>query len=65
MNLQRIALSTPLFYFFCIACNKESRSDCGHADLDGEPFKAYYCSHCTADLKSTAINRGQQPLDLD
>lgn len=65
MNLQRIHPTTPLFSFFCFVCNKQSSSMAGYADLDGEPFKAYFCVYCAAELKSTAINRGQQPLDLN
>ena len=65
MNLQPINPPAPVFKFFCFVCNEQTSSSSGYADLDGEPFKAYFCRTCAAGLKSTAINRGQQPLDLD
>jgi hypothetical protein len=37
----------PYFRILCIRCLKTSYSDRPHfADLDGEPFKAYYCADC-------------------
>lgn len=32
----------------CVACGGHVRSDTGFADLDGEPFRAYYCAACGA-----------------
>lgn len=39
----------PIFVCNCIRCGKSMQSDKEFkilADLDGEPFKAYYCSPC-------------------
>ena len=53
MNLQPV---TGKFCFvFCIQCAQQTaiglgaevyRNSPGVADLDGEPFKAYYCTRC-------------------
>ena len=31
----------------CASCGKMKEARKMFADLDGEPFKAYYCSECT------------------
>jgi hypothetical protein len=39
----------PAFGFTCLSCNGRFQTDLCRfvfADLDGEPFKAYYCEHC-------------------
>ena len=42
------AITKP-FRFVCVACGKANTTDRdpeARADLDGEPFKAYYCGPC-------------------
>ena len=49
MRLQRNSGSTIAlrFVFNCIACGKRTyNTEEWFADLDGEPFKAYYCQVC-------------------
>lgn len=65
MNLQPINPAKPEFFFSCAGCGQTTPSITGCADLDGEPFRAYYCAGCTANLTRSRINRGQQPLNLD
>lgn len=46
------AKETP-FTFTCHRCMKNYRSDTNpeaRADLDGAPFRAYYCPPCAAEL---------------
>jgi hypothetical protein len=52
MNLQRLKqYSTLPWNVLCVCCNKwEPESKC-YADLDGEPFKAFYCEKCGDELK--------------
>lgn len=53
MNLQPINPRPSLFSFRlqCIACGCWADAATVHADLDGEPFKAYYCQSCTNKTK--------------
>lgn len=48
MNLQPIHPPEPLFKFTCLSCGKPFPSTMpgARADLDGEPFAAYYCAFC-------------------
>lgn len=50
MNLQPMDNSRFAAYFICCQCGKRmvlSRAEPTiYADLDGEPFKAYYCADC-------------------
>lgn len=36
----------PEFYYTCKSCRGSFSSKSGYADLDGEPYKAYYCTRC-------------------
>ena len=49
MKLVPIYPSKPEFSFLC-SCGRKGNSSTGAADLDGEPFRAYYCRLC-ADLE--------------
>lgn len=52
MNLQPINPRGPSAVILpCIRCGAKPVT---HADLDGEPFKAYYCATC-ADAKDFRI----------
>ena len=45
MRLEKV--TGPPFGVTCCKCQKRTESDRDvYADLDGEPFKAYYCSGC-------------------
>lgn len=47
MNLQRLKrYSTPPWRVLCIRCEEWESEDKCYADLDGEPFKAFYCETC-------------------
>jgi hypothetical protein len=48
MNLQKVYPEKPHFYYTCTKCDK-TRYGNAYADLDGDPFKSYYCSGCVAD----------------
>lgn len=45
----------PAFYADCIKCGRRmlSNRESMFADLDGEPFKAYYCQTCKASLTTS------------
>ena len=51
MRLSLVSIP-PHFLYTCVGCRQQkdsSRADLGHApyaDLDGEAFKAYYCTDC-------------------
>jgi predicted SprT family Zn-dependent metalloprotease len=47
MNLQPIQKTPAADRYLCAACNQWRAV---FADLDGEPFKAYYCDQCAAEL---------------
>lgn len=44
MNMQPIYPQNPVFYVRCAHCAALKSSQELVADLDGEPFKAYYCA---------------------
>jgi hypothetical protein len=49
MNKHKFQLVTgKAFTIKCVKCGKDSMSDDGnwYADLNGTPFKDYYCAHC-------------------
>lgn len=49
MRLQRNpgSLISLRFVFTCLACGRRAdNTEEWFADLDGEPFKAYYCQPC-------------------
>ena len=46
MNLRPINPKDPRFTFQCRRCGGASDSHSGYADLDGDPFRAYYCRTC-------------------
>ena len=54
MNLQIVNPSVYRVYFTCVKCGKQmvlsKAEDPIYADLDGEPFKAYYCTKCAQGL---------------
>ena len=50
MNLVPIYPTKPEFSFKCTGCTRIGNSETGAADLDGAPFKSYYCRRC-ADLE--------------
>ena len=35
----------------CVRCQRHEHSASAYADIKGEPYKAFYCSTCTAILK--------------
>ena len=35
----------------CVSCKKHVHSSEAHADIKGEPFKAFYCVPCVIDLR--------------
>lgn len=50
MNLQPV--TGAAFTVTCIACGTLTRQRDGlFADLDGEPFRAYYCAPCANSIK--------------
>lgn len=55
MKLEKVNL-LPAFTFACIKCGFVAMSHLVNelwADLDGEPFKAYYCESCKQTLEKT------------
>jgi hypothetical protein len=52
MNLQIMNADRYAAYFICLGCGKRmvlSKAEPPiYADLDGEPFRAYYCPACVA-----------------
>ena len=49
MNLKRNRgdITGYVFLYVCQGCGSQKASTWPYwADLDGEPFKAYYCDHC-------------------
>jgi hypothetical protein len=47
MNIQPVP-APPDFWYHCVGCGRRYTTDTmsTYADLDGEPFKAYYCTPC-------------------
>jgi hypothetical protein len=54
MNLQIMNADRYAAYFICLGCGARmvlSKAEPPiYADLDGEPFRAYYCPTCAAAL---------------
>ena len=52
MNLQPVYpnRAQPV-YVLCCACEKMAKDTASFADLDGEPFKAFYCEACAEKLR--------------
>jgi hypothetical protein len=51
MNLQRLKqYSTPPWNVLCVRCDKWEPENKCYADLEGEPFKAFYCEACHDEL---------------
>ena len=50
MNLRPVA-PLPTFRCVCITCGKAmlSSKEVVFADLEGEPFKAYFCARCASE----------------
>jgi len=62
MNLKPIFPTKPPFYFSCCACGKRtaSESETGpqpRADLDGKPFRDYYCGPCARHIQVGKMDR--------
>lgn len=56
MNLQPLKhYSTPPWKVLCIRCNEWEPEDKCYADLDGEPFKDFYCKACHDEI----VNQGE------
>jgi hypothetical protein len=60
MNLQPINPPAPVFSFACSGCNETRTSEGAHADLDGEPFRAYFCWVCVARFQIQARQSTQE-----
>lgn len=41
----------------CIKCQDKVSSDTAYADLDGEPYKAYYCPDCATENARQELDR--------
>ena len=48
MRLRKVYQDEPRFYVTCIRCQRFISPK--FADLEGEPFKAYYCGDCAATM---------------
>jgi len=59
MNLQLSNSGTP-FSVRCVACRQHmtagntTHGQAVYADLDGAPFKDYYCAVCAGDVRAEA-----------
>lgn len=52
MQINRWNITGWPFVYTCLRCGEQHTSSTGYcADLDGEPFKAYYCLPCGSALK--------------
>jgi len=59
MRLQRVHLTHSTISARCLGCGKVAPVNTMVADLDGEPFKAYYCPDCVAtDTQGNLIHAG-------
>ena len=54
MRLVKIYPPTPVTMLTCIRCGFRVDSRKGYADLDGEPFKAYYHPRCASKAASVS-----------
>jgi hypothetical protein len=57
MRIEKVDAS-PIFRTWCIVCGRRLESDKEpiFADLDGEPFKAYYCAACNPEENGHAAS---------
>lgn len=55
MNLQPVGDANPC-NVVCIVCKRAQASGAAFADLDGTPFKAYYCSECAPRARINALD---------
>ncbi len=55
MRLQIVGGQTLILN--CIKCQGKVSSDLAFADLDGEPFKAYYCPDCARKVQVADLDR--------
>lgn len=67
MNLKIMPADRFACYFFCIGCGKRmllSKAEPPiYADLDGEPFKAYYCGDCARErMQAASLAHDRGPL---
>ena len=46
----------------CYNCNASCNLGNTYADLDGEPFRAYYCEHCKNNVESAILDEQQELL---
>jgi hypothetical protein len=53
----------PEFEAICLYCERPIAPGGKVADLDGEPFKAYYHSRCLFAVEDSEINRDQADLE--
>jgi uncharacterized protein YlaI len=57
VNLVPVPQDRYAAYFICLGCGKRmvlSRAEpTFYADLDGEPFRAYYCGPCAERVNTT------------
>jgi hypothetical protein len=52
MNLQRVKpWGAKPYNLLCLQCGEWDLDAKCYADLDGEPFKAFYCEKCGDELK--------------
>lgn len=50
----------PLIYTCCsCGCSMNSKNETVFADLDGEPFKAYYCNDCMVLVEKEADKKNE------
>lgn len=59
MKLKELDTEHNPFFYTCVACHKQKASDdkpAGFADLDGEPFKTYYCNPCAVEAFYQEVN---------
>ena len=61
MDLRPINPANPVFYATCAGCECRAPSYLPNgdpflfADLDGEPFQAYFCADCAAKMRASAL----------
>lgn len=55
--------NSPEVNLTCANCNDRISSRNAYADLDGEPFKAYYCDSCRRKLEYVEQSRPFQSVD--
>ena len=48
MRLMPVHPQKPVCVVTCCNCGRRQDTTQAHADLNGEPFKSYWCSYCVA-----------------